>query len=366
MIEIDGSQLEGGGSIVRISTALAALIQKPIRVYQIRAKRAKPGLRPQHLEGLRAIAKLCDGKLEGDTLDSMEIKFYPGPIQAKKINVSIKTAGSIGLVLQSLMIPSAFSNGTVFVEFEGGATDGPLAPPIDFLKNVTLPMLQKMGYRGEVECIRRGHYPRGGGIVRARIEPVEKLQALRLTEPSGVARITGVAHCVHLPAHIATRMAHAASMTFINAGYPKVNIKTESYPPAKDPHLGPGTGITLWAETEGGAILGASSLGKRGKPAEMVGREAAGSLLEQLRTGCAVDRHLTDQLVPYLALAEGVSEITSAELTSHALTNIALVEQILGARFDVKGEPGQAGRISVKGMGVARKNSSVSDLYRRD
>jgi RNA 3'-phosphate cyclase len=354
MIEIDGSQLEGGGSIVRISTALAALIQKPIRVYQIRAKRAKPGLRPQHLEGLRALARLCDGQLEGDVLDSKEIKLYPGAIRAKRINVSIKTAGSIGLVLQSLMLPAAFSDGTITVEFKGGATDGPLAPPIDFLKNVTLPTLRKMGYRGEVECIRRGHYPRGGGVVRARIEPVEKLQALRLTEPGRAVRIGGVAHCVRLPAHIATRMAHAASMALIKAGHAKVDIKAESYPPTQDQHLGPGTGITLWTETEGGAVLGASSLGERGKPAEQVGREAAQSLLKQLQTGRAVDRHLTDQLVPYLALAEGVSEITSAEITSHALTNVALVEQILGVKFEVEGGLKQPGRISVEGLGHTR------------
>lgn len=355
MIEIDGSQLEGGGSIVRISTALAALIQKPIRVYQIRAKRDKPGLRPQHLEGLRALARLCDGKLEGDIIDSMEIKFYPGTIQAKKIDVSIKTAGSIGLVLQSLMIPATFSNGTVFVEFEGGATDGPLAPPIDFMKNVTLPTLKKMGYKGGVECVQRGHYPRGGGIVKADIEPVEKLRALTLTEPGKVAKIFGLAHCVRLPSHIATRMAHAANMALLRAGYSRVQIKTEYYPPDKDPHLGPGAGITLWAETNGGAILGSSSLGRPGKPAEQVGREAAGDLVKQLKTGCAIDSHLTDQLIPYLALADGVSEITSTELTSHTLTNIAMVEQILGVKFEIQGKREQPGRIRVEGLGFPTK-----------
>jgi RNA 3'-terminal phosphate cyclase len=144
-------------------------------------------------------------------------------------------------------------------------------------------------------------------------------------------------------------------MALIEAGYAKVDIKAESYPPTQDPHLGPGTGITLWAETEGGAILGASSLGKRGKPAEQVGQEAAESLIKQLQTGSAVDRHLTDQLIPYLALADGISEITSTELTSHALTNIMLVEQILDVKFEVEGEQGQAGRIRVKGRGLPEK-----------
>jgi RNA 3'-terminal phosphate cyclase len=144
-------------------------------------------------------------------------------------------------------------------------------------------------------------------------------------------------------------------MALIRAGYSRVQIKTEYYPPDKDPHLGPGAGITLWAETKSGAILGSSSLGRLGKQAEQVGREAAGSLVKQLKTGCAVDPHLTDQLIPYLALAEGVSEITSTELTPHTLTNIALVEQILGVKFEVQGQRGQPGRIRVEGLGFPTK-----------
>ena len=350
MIEVDGSIGEGGGAVLRTALALSAVSWKPIHIYNIRAKRTKPGLQPQHLRGVEALTKLTNARVEGLGLHSKELKFEPSAIEGGKYRVDIGTAGSTTLILQILMPAAAFARKPVEVEITGG-TDNPFAPPVDFLKNVTLPMLRKMGYRGEVECVQRGHYPRGGGIVRAHIEPLERLQALRLTEPGRVVHIAGVAHCVCLPAHIATRMAHAASMALIKAGHAKVDIKAESYPPTKDPHLGPGTGITLWAETESGAILGASSLGKRGKPAEQVGREAAESLIKQLQTGRAVDRHLIDQLVPYLALAEGESEITSAELTSHALTNIALVEQILGVRFEVEGELKQPGRIRVEGLG---------------
>jgi RNA 3'-phosphate cyclase len=351
MLEIDGSQLEGGGSIVRISTALATLIGKPIGVYNIRAKRSKPGLQTQHLEALRALAKLSDGKLEGDELNSMEIKLYPGEIQEKKINVEIKTAGSIGLVLQCLMIPAAFSNGAVFVEFKGGATDTPRSPSIDFFKNITLPTLGKMGYSAKAECNRRGHYPRGGAMVRARISPVKKLSPINLTDPGRVIKISGISHCVRLPAHVATRQAHAAKQELLRAGYADVKITTEFYGLSSDPHLGPGSGITLWAETEHGAILGSSALGKPKKPAEEVGREAAKKLLAQLQTGGAVDRHLTDQLIPYMALADGTSEITSSEITLHTITNLSLMEKILCIKFDLEGEIGKLGRVQVNGCG---------------
>ncbi len=353
MIEVDGSIGEGGGAVLRTALALSAVSQNPIHIYNIRAKRTKPGLQPQHLRGVEALTKLAKARIDGSRLNSTELMFEPSVIEGGKYRADIGTAGSTTLILQILMPAAAFASGPIDVEITGG-TDNPMAVPIDFLKNVTLPILRKMGYRGEAECVRRGHYPRGGGIVRAHIEPVEKLQALELTELGKVVRIAGVAHCVRLPAHIATRMSHAASMVLIKAGYSKVDIKAESYEPARDPHLGPGAGIVLWAETELGAILGASSLGRPGKPAEQVGREAGESLARQLDTSCAVDRHLTDQLIPYMALADGISDITSTELTSHTITNISLVEQIIGVKFEVDGKLGGPGRIRVGGLGFAR------------
>jgi RNA 3'-phosphate cyclase len=352
MIEVDGSIGEGGGAVLRTALALGAVSHKSIHIYNIRARRPKPGLQPQHLRGVEALAKIANARVEGARLQSKELTFEPGAIEGGKHRVNIGTAGSTTLILQILMPTAAFAAKPLEVEITGG-TDNLLAPPVNFLQHVTLSVLRKMGYRGEVEVVRRGHYPRGGGIVRACIEPVGKLSSLCLTDPGGVKRIAGISHCVRLLGHIAVRQAHAAKRVLLEAGY-AASVKTEFYEPSRDPHLGPGTGITLWAETERGAILGAGSLGKPGKPAEQVGREAAESLVKQLRTGCAVDRHLTDQLIPYLALAEGKSEITSAELTMHALTNIELVEQILGVKFEVEGQLGKPGKISVQGLGFAR------------
>ncbi len=350
MIEIDGSMGEGGGAVLRTALALGAVSQRAIRIFNVRAKRDRPGLQPQHLCGVEALAKLAKARVEGASLGSTEISFEPGAIEGGRYHVDIGTAGSTTLILQILMPAAAFASGPVNLEVKGG-TDNPLAPPIDYIKNVTLPTLRRMGYRGEVECVRRGHYPRGGGIALARIEPVEKLDPINLAAPDKVLRVSGLAHAVRLPAQIATRIAHAASMELIGSGQGKVDIKSESYSQDQDPHLSPGAGVTLWAETERGATIGGSSLGSPGKPSEQVGREAARELTEQLRTGMAVDRHLADQLIPYMALADGASEITVASLTAHTLTNIELVQMILGVKFLVEGKLGGPGKISVKGIG---------------
>ncbi len=343
-MEIDGSMLEGGGSIVRISVGLAALVGKPVRVYNIRAKRENPGLREQHLEGIRAVSKLCNGRLEGDELGSQEIRFWPGEVKAGRIRVNIRTAGNITLVLQPLMLAALRADGMVEVEFEGGATDAPLAPPLDYLKHVTFPTLAKMGYRCEVECLRRGHYPRGGARAIARLHP-GTLGPLQAVERGKVLGVCGVSHCVRLPRSIAERQASEARKRLLKEGY-SAEVEVEAYDPEKDPHIAPGTGIVLWAECEGG-VLGASALGRPGKRAEEVGGEAAEELLSQLRTGMAVDKYLTDQLIPYLALSGG--EITSSQITLHTLTNLALVEKFLGTRLEVEGALGKPGRVKSVG-----------------
>jgi len=342
-LEIDGSRGEGGGAVLRTALALATVMGRPVRVYNIRLKRKKPGLQPQHLKGVEALAEICGARVKGAELNSTEIYFEPGEVVGGKYRFDIGTAGSTMLILQVLLPPLAFAREPAEVEIRGG-TDNPLAPPVDYFKHVTLPMLASMGYRVELECLQRGHYPKGGGRVVARTQPAGELKPLTLTLAGRVERVEGISHCVGLPPHVASRQAHAAKLRLLREGY-GARIRTEV-----SEGLGPGSGIVLWALTSEGGILGSSSLGKPGKPAERVGKEAAEQLLEELRTGHAVDRYLTDQLIPYLALARGRSEIWSTRLTLHALTNVELVEEMVGVDFLVEGELDRPAKLRVEGF----------------
>ncbi|MFP4005316.1 MAG: RNA 3'-terminal phosphate cyclase [Candidatus Hadarchaeia archaeon] len=347
MLEIDGSRGEGGGSVLRFSLALSAVNKEPIKVSNIRAGRSNPGLGNQHLAAVRGLKELTNAEVKGDRKGSREITFKPRSIQGGKIEVEIGTAGSTTLILQALMIPACFANETVRFEITGG-TDNPFAPPIDYLKNVTLPLLRTMRLRGEVRLIRRGHYPKGGGKIEGEIEPNREFENLKLTDPGEVASIYGRSHCVKLPGHIANRQAKAAREVLKREGY-EADIEEEFYKKSEDPHLSPGTGIVLWARTEKGAIIGSSSLGEKGKPAEEVGKEAAEDLIKQVKTGYSFDRYMTDQIIPYLGLAKGNSKITSSEITLHATTNARLVEKILDAEIKVEGSVGEPGEIKTVG-----------------
>ena len=169
MIEIDGSFGSGGGQILRTACALATVTKKPCHIFNIRAKRPKPGLMPQHLLGLQALTQLCKGRLEGDELGSEEIKFYPGEIYKDQIVVNIPTAGSITLILQALITPALFAPSTVKISFAGGATDTFFSPTIDHFRYVFLKIIEMMGAKVEINILRRGHYPEGGAKVEAKV-----------------------------------------------------------------------------------------------------------------------------------------------------------------------------------------------------
>jgi len=355
LIEIDGSVLEGGGQILRTTLALSALTGKPVRIYNIRAKRSNPGLQPQHLTSVKAVAELCNAKVEGAYKGSRELIFTPGKLRAGKFRFDIGTAGSISLVIQAILPVLVFAPGKCEVEITGG-TDVHWSPPIDYVRYVLLPTLALMGVKAEVQVFRRGHYPRGGGHVKITVTPVDKLKPIDFVEFGRLVEIRGRSHCVKLPAHVAERQARAAKEYLKKHGIDvPIEIELETYPPDRDPHLGPGSGIVLYAKSDRGLLIGADAIGEKGKPAEEVGREAAEKLIQELTPGRAFDSHMGDMLIPYIALAEGRSRIGVSKITLHTVTNMYIVEKILGVKFRVEGEEGKPGIIEVEGIGYTRQ-----------
>jgi len=351
VIEIDGSFGEGGGQVLRTAVALSAVLGREIHITNIRAKRPNPGLRAQHMTAVKAVAALCDAETSGFQVGSTELFFAPRKIVSGSFSFDVGTAGSISLVLQALMPAAAFSSGGAEFEITGG-TDVRWSPTIDYVRFVILPLLSRLGYEAELSLIRRGHYPKGGGKVSVKIQPCHGLRTLTLNERSKITKIYGVSHCVKLPPHVAERQAGAAREALKQVGEAEVLIRMETYPTQSDPHIGPGSGIALYTSEECGTVLGADSVGERGKPAEEVGRDAARKLLDEINSGAPVDRHMSDILIPYLAVAEGKSEFRTSQITMHAITNARMSELVSGAQITIHGELGSPGTVTVNGIGL--------------
>src|SRR3989475_12656104 len=209
MIEVDGSYGEGGGQVLRTAVALAAVVSKETLVFKIRAGRPEPGISPQHMTGVKAAAELCSANLQGLEVGATEFVFKPGKLRAGAFQSDVGTAGSVSLVLQSLMPMLAFAPGPVQLEITGG-TDVKWSPPIDYVRLVTLPILKKIGYQGHLEIVRRGHYPKGGGLVKFSTGGASKLRGLIDEKRGSASKIFGISHAVGLPRHVAERQASSA------------------------------------------------------------------------------------------------------------------------------------------------------------
>lgn len=346
---IDGAYGEGGGQILRTALALAVLTERPTRIDNIRAGRGQPGLRPQHLTAVRAAGAVCDAELKGDALGSQTVTIVPsGSVGPGDYVFDVAeaapggSAGSVGLVLQTILLPLALADGESRVELRGG-THVAWAPSVSYLEHVYLPALARMGIDVDVELTRWGFYPAGGGEIHVRI-PTQggPLQPIVLTGRGGVERIWGIAAVTNLPAHIPQRMADRAQNVLAEQG---LEAKVE---PRRLRGAGPGAGIFLFAEYEH-VTAGFTAYGRKGLPAERVAEAACEDLLDHHRSEAAVDPHLADQLVLPMALSEGVSRLVTSEITQHLLTNVWAVRQFLDCRLGVEGELGSPGTLVVRG-----------------
>ena len=190
MLQIDGSHGSGSGTIIRLAMALSVITKKPFKITNIRAKRCNPGLQEQHLQVVNSINELCNGKVIGNKLHSREIEFYPKDNVKNNLKVRVGTAGSIGLLLQAVMLPCFFSeNKKTRIEITGGGTLGKFAPNLLYTKEVFLPLIRRMGFNAEIEIIKHGFYPKGGADVKAVIYKSENIQPLNLVKRGELSSI---------------------------------------------------------------------------------------------------------------------------------------------------------------------------------
>jgi RNA 3'-phosphate cyclase len=327
-LEVDGSFGEGGGQILRSAVAFSIILGRPIHVTNVRAGRELPGLRPQHAASLRILRDISGSTLEGGEIGSTEVRFYPKQVESAEMKVDLKTAASLTLLLQAVVPAASLSGSRLQLDLVGG-TDVPWSPTMDYFQTVTSPALKLLGIESKVEVLRRGYYPRGGGRVRARIEPCSVVRALNLTSAGRPPSPHIVSRFGRLPRHVADRQAQEARRILKTRGTEPASVSI-----FEEQSDSPGSSILVSSIGEQ-CFLGSDSIGARGKSSESVGRDAAQGFLREADGSACIDSHLADALAPLLALAKSESRILVSFVTEHLKTGLYVAKLFTDCEFNV-------------------------------
>ena len=329
VIRLDGSSYSGSGTVLRYSAALATLVRKPLSLHRIRARRPKPGLRPQHVTALRACCAMSGGRLEGDRTGSDEVLYYPGEnLTGGRYHWDIGTAGSATMLAFTVIPLAFFAESPCHFSFTGGLFQDN-APSAFHMQRVLFPLVNRMGGSVKLEVRRPGYVPQGQGRLEVRVNPLEApLHPLRLPRQGAVRQIRGISLASHLGAQrVGERIADGCRERLRKYGFaPEMEILRDGSAVQK------GAALHLCAETDVGCLIGADMAGKLGRSSEDMARATVEDLMEDIHTGATTDRHLADQVILFGALAAGRTEYVIPRLTDHVESNLWLVEEIMGAR----------------------------------
>ena len=341
-LQIDGAMGEGGGQVLRSALSLSLLTRQPFRLSRIRAKRDRPGLRPQHLAAVKAAARVSSAEVRGDRVGSEKIEFIPGTVQTGDYFFDIGTAGATSLVLQTLLLPLALAPSTSRITIRGG-THVPWSPCFHYLDRQWRPFLNDVGIPFDLTMTMAGFYPQGGGELQAQIPGGARPKPLKLTERGPLRSIRGLSAVGNLPREIAERQRRQA-LRRLHRLLPdrEPEVVVEELPAASR-----GTVLLLLAEYDLGQAC-CFALGARGKRAERVADEAVDALVAFLRSDGSVDPWLSDQLLLPLAVADGPSELRTSEVTEHLLTNAEVIRLFLPVEIGVDGPLGGPANVQVR------------------
>lgn len=336
----------GSGTLLRYASALATLTRKPLHIFNIRAKRDKPGLRPQHLMALRACCALSAGRIEGDQIGSQEIKYWPGnDIKGGSFHWDIGTAGSATMLAFTLIPPALYAETACHFAITGGLFQD-FAPTAYHMQYVLIPTVRRMGANVGIEVIRPGYVPKGGGCLHVTVKPLSiALKPYRIAEQGKILEISGIALASHLKRErVSERMADRCRKILAGNGF-QANIEIRHDSSA----IQRGAALTLWARTDRGCILGSDQAGKRGRRSESIAEFVCKTLIEDLQSNAATDRYLADQLILFAALGDGTTKYSIPTFTEHVQSNLWLVKEILDVESRLDGN-----RLAIDGTGLRR------------
>lgn len=320
-IRIDGGFGEGGGQIIRSAVSLSAITGKPIEIENIRKNRKVPGLRPQHLLGVKILSKICQANVEGLYVNSTSLKFSPSHGLDLDLKEDIGTAGSISLILQVLIPAVSLMKKNLKLSITGG-TDVPFSPTIDYTKHVFGNAMSRIGIDFDLDTRTRGYYPKGGGLANIQIRPCNKLRSISLLNRN-TKSVKLLCTYSHISRQEIENQIQDAKNTLAKNGFDcEVSIKEEN---TQDK----GCSILVYSN-DTGSVTGSDGIYQ--KSLNGLGKSVAEKFVE---SDLGADLFLSDMLVVPMSLVKETSVYRVKNITKHLETNLFVAAKMTGCKYGI-------------------------------
>jgi len=319
-LEIDGSFGEGGGQIVRTAITLSCIMNQPIIIENIRKNRKNPGLKPQHLTSLKILKKICNGDLDQLKIGDTSLKFIPNEVQSLNLKENVGTAGSISLIIQVLIPVIAICKRKLKLTIIGG-TNVPWSPTIDYTQIILREVYARMGINFSINIIKRGYYPKGGGIIELEVFPSKKINPIILNTRK-TKNVKLMCTFSKLPAELINNQTNYVERKLIEN-----NFTTESQV-KEESTLDSGSSLMI-SGIDNDSIIGIDSL--LNKKTEKFDLDLDKFILNKY----SVDEHLADMLVLPASLAMGITIFQVNNISKHLETNLFVASKITGCKYGI-------------------------------
>ncbi len=322
-IQIDGSQGEGGGQILRTALALSMITGQAFELINIRAGRKKPGLMRQHLVCVQASQHISQAYVEGAELHSQHLYFAPQHVQNGKYQFQIGSTGSTTLVLQTLLPALLLQNEASELTIFGG-THNPLAPTADFIEHCFLPALEKLGIKVEFKLNKAGFFPIGAGEIQIKIQPWQHRNKLNLLDRGTLQSTEAFAAVLNLSEEAQIAQRELATLN------KRLKLDTQ-----QQFHLnGISQGNTAYVKVaHQNHVQLFTTLGEMRKSAEQIANHLAEQVKRYIASQAVVDEYLADQLLLPLALGQG-GEFTAQCISEHTRTQAVMIEKFIDCEIE--------------------------------
>jgi RNA 3'-terminal phosphate cyclase (ATP) len=352
LLIVDGSTGEGGGQILRSALTISTIIKKPVKIINIRTKRNNPGLGYQHVTAIKLLSKLFGIQIENVGLGAEWIKIIFDKNNKKeieinddKLNIDIGTAGSISLLLQTLIPAIAISQKSITIQLTGG-TDVKYSPTIDYIRYVMREAFNKIGICFDINVIKRGFFPNGKGIVNINIQKSNILKPIDFCNFKEInPNITSIAG--RLPKHVTDRQISSALVNLEKNG-----IRCDKYKSSIENSASPGSSILIYSISESGIYIGADSIGEKNIRAEIVGYKASEKFIEEYKFRSCIDSNLADMLVLPLSFVNEKSRYKISRISKHLLTNLEIIKKINGMEYQIDKVSENEFIVTIKGSNI--------------